>query len=63
MAVGLTAKLLTELKRRITALELEPSTGGCFELTVGDELIYSKLETGRFPQDDAMVEEVRKRLK
>ena len=62
MAVGLAAKLLTEFKRRISALELEPSMGGCFELTVDGELIYSKLETGRFPQDDTMVAEVAKRL-
>lgn len=63
MAVSLAARLLTDFKRRISALELEPSTGGCFELTVGDELIYSKLQTGNFPSEDAMAKEVGKRLK
>ena len=57
------AKLLSQFKRRISALDLEPSTGGCFELTVGDELIYSKLQTGRFPDEDAITKEVGKRLK
>ena len=57
------AKLLSQFKRRISALVLEPSTGGCFELTVGDELIYSKLQTGRFPDEDAIAKEVGKRLK
>jgi len=56
-------KLLNQFKRRISGLTLEPSTGGCFELTVGKELIYSKLQSGRFPDEDAMVAEVGKRLK
>jgi selenoprotein W-related protein len=42
---------------------LEPSKGGCFELTVDGKLIYSKLATGEFPDEDAMVAEVGKRLK
>jgi selenoprotein W-related protein len=56
-------KLLSQFKRKISTLSLEPSTGGCFELTVGGDLIYSKLQTGRFPDEDAMVSEVAKRLK
>jgi selenoprotein W-related protein len=39
-----------------------PSTGGCFELTVGETLLYSKLETGRFPDEDALVGTVGKAL-
>ena len=57
------AELLTQFKRQIKSLELEPSTGGCFELRAGDELIYSKLVTGQFPEERKMVEEVGKRLK
>jgi len=56
-------KLLSQFKRRISGLTLEPSTGGCFELTVGSELIYSKLQTGRFPDEDVMAREVGQRLK
>lgn len=52
------SKILTEYKTKIQSLELEPSSGGCFELTVGGELIYSKLETGQFPDEDQMVAEV-----
>ena len=37
---------------------LVPSTGGCFELTVGGKLLYSKLETGRFPDEDQLIEAV-----
>jgi len=56
--VSLTDLLLTNLKRRISSLELVPSSGGCFELTVGDELVYSKLETDEFPDEDEMLRRV-----
>ena len=32
-----------------------PSAGGCFELTVGGKLLYSKRKTGQFPIEDEMV--------
>ncbi|MAP73814.1 MAG: selenoprotein [Planctomycetaceae bacterium] len=56
------AKLLVQYKRQISGLELEPSVGGCFELTVGDELIFSKLETGLFPEDEDIIKQVGKRI-
>jgi len=43
-------------------MELEPSGGGCFELTVDGELVYSKLATGQFPDEKAIVKEIGKRL-
>ena len=43
-------------------MELQPSSGGCFELTVDGELVYSKLDTGQFPDEEAMVGEIGKRL-
>ena len=57
------ATILTQFKRQIQSLELEPSTGGCFELRAGDDLIYSKLATGQFPDERKMVDEIGKRLK
>jgi selenoprotein W-related protein len=59
----LTDKILTHYKQKIAALELEPSSGGCFELTIDGELVYSKLSTGSFPDEEKMVKEVGKRLK
>lgn len=41
-------------------MELEPSTGGCFEITVNGDLVYSKLQTGDFPDEDAIVEQLAK---
>jgi len=53
--VSLTEYLITNLKQRISSFEMIPSKGGCFELTVGDELVYSKLETDEFPDEGEML--------
>jgi len=58
----LAEKILTQYKQNLAGLELEPSGGGCFELHVGGDLVYSKLETGEFPDEGQMVAEVGKRL-
>ena len=47
-------------KQKISGLELEPSDGGCFELSVDGNKIYSKLDSGEFPDEDQMVEEIGK---
>jgi selenoprotein W-related protein len=58
----LTEKLLREYKQKIADLKLIPGGGGCFELKVDGELIYSKLKTGKFPDEAAMVAAVGKRM-
>jgi selenoprotein W-related protein len=55
----LTEKLITELKDNITKLVLVPSDSGRFEVSIGGKLIYSKLETGKFPE----YQEIRKHIK
>lgn len=40
-------ELLKNFEDQIASLELIPSHGGCFEVTVNGELIFSKLATGR----------------
>jgi selenoprotein W-related protein len=59
----LTAKLLPRYKRDISRYVMIPSSGGCFELTVGGKLIYSKLKTGEFPNEDELIAAVGKRIK
>jgi selenoprotein W-related protein len=54
----LTAKLLPRFKQAIRRYVMIPSKGGCFELTVGGTKLYSKLETGTFPDEDKLVEVV-----
>jgi selenoprotein W-related protein len=39
-----------------------PSSGGCFELTVGGKLLYSKLETGRFPDEEPLLKAIGRAL-
>ena len=56
------SRILTEYKQKIEGFELQPSSGGCFELTVDGQPIYSKLDTGSFPEEDDMLAEVGKRL-
>jgi selenoprotein W-related protein len=59
----LTGKLLMALKQRITDLKLVPMGGGCFELSVNGELLWSKLKTGTFPDEQKMLEAVTARAK
>jgi selenoprotein W-related protein len=59
----LTAKLLTTYKQQITDLKLIPGGGGCFELSINGDLIYSKLKTGKFPDEKWALDAVGSRLK
>jgi selenoprotein W-related protein len=47
------------MKQKIESLTLVPSGGGCFELTVNGELIYSKLKTGEFPNESSVLKQVK----
>jgi selenoprotein W-related protein len=58
----LTGKLLTAYKQKIKDLKLIPTGGGAFELSLDGELVYSKLKTGTFPDEKAMVNLVGDRL-
>ena len=60
-AVSLTEKLLS-LKHQINSLKLKPSGGGAFEISVDGQKIYSKLETGQFPNFDSILKTVKARL-
>jgi selenoprotein W-related protein len=53
---------LTTFKQDIKELVLIPSGGGKFELSLNDDLVYSKLKTGQFPDEDWVVDTVKKRL-
>jgi selenoprotein W-related protein len=59
----LTTKLLTTYKQKIKDLKLIPVGGGAFELSLDGELIYSKLKTGEFPDEEWVVKTVGTRLK
>jgi selenoprotein W-related protein len=44
-------------------LKLIPTGGGAFELSIEGDLIYSKLKTGKFPDEKWAVDAVGSRLK
>jgi selenoprotein W-related protein len=58
----LTSKVVTEFKQKISSFDLEPSSGGCFELTIDGELKYSKLATGEFPDESTLMDQIRQLL-
>jgi len=58
----LASRVLTEFKQKISNLTLIPSGGGCFELSANGELLYSKLKTGQFPDEQGIIDTLEKRL-
>jgi len=52
--------ILEEFEHRIDDFTLIPSGGGVFEVVVGDQLVYSKKETGRHTDYDEVGPLVRK---
>jgi selenoprotein W-related protein len=46
----------------IDPVKLIPSGGGAFEIHVNGELIHSKLETGEWPDFDAVAQQVKKKV-
>ena len=54
----MTTKILNTFKQGVSGLTLVPGKGGCFEVTVDGSLLYSKLKTGEFPNEDALVDKI-----
>lgn len=44
--------LLEKLKNQIKVVEIIPSSGGVFEVTLDGKIIFSKKSVGRFPTDE-----------
>ncbi len=61
-AAGLAAEILGGWAPVIAELRLVPSGGGRFEVTLDDELLYSKAATRRHAQPGEVVALVRDRL-
>ena len=60
--MGLATDLLKNFEYDIGNLVLVPSDGGKFEVTVGNKLVYSKLQTMRHAEPGEVVGLVRKVL-
>lgn len=61
-AVALTNELLSEYKNKINKLELIPSSGGVYEISLGDETIFSKKELDRYPEEGEIKELLKNKL-
>lgn len=55
-------KLLDDFEPDIDTVTLVPSTGGVFEVTAGDDLIFSKKALGRHAEYDEVAVEIRDRI-
>jgi selT/selW/selH-like putative selenoprotein len=56
------AELLRKFEYQVGSIELIPSDGGKFEVRVGEQLVYSKLQTGNHIEPGKLVEIVGKAL-
>jgi selenoprotein W-related protein len=57
----LTAEVLTHFKQDVSEMILVPDEGGKFEVFADDERIYSKLETGEFPEPGSIIQALESR--
>ncbi|MEW6145880.1 MAG: SelT/SelW/SelH family protein [Thermodesulfobacteriota bacterium] len=55
-------ELLTTFDVELGEVALVPGTGGIFEVRVGDELVWSRKERGRFPDIKELKQLVRDRV-
>jgi selenoprotein W-related protein len=56
----LTEQLAKALKQKMTELTIAPFADGRFEVTVDGKKVWSKLETGEFPDEATLVAKIKK---
>jgi selenoprotein W-related protein len=59
----LTSKILSTFKQRVKDMKLIPGKGGCFELTADGDLVYSKLKTQEFPDEQSIINLLERKMK
>ena len=57
----MTADIANAMKQKMEELALAPFGDGRFEVFVDDECLYSKLQTGEFPDCATIVAKIKKR--
>ncbi len=55
--------VLKEHEENITELTLVPSHGGVFEISLNDEVLFSKRELGRYPEKNEVEDMIKENLK
>ena len=61
-AAWLAQELLTTFESELGGVTLVPGTGGVFEVRVGDEVVWSRKDAGRFPEAAELKRLVRDRV-
>ena len=61
-AVALSNNLLGEHKNKISEIKIIPSSNGVFEVTIDNELIFSKKKLDRFPEENEVENIVKEKL-
>jgi selenoprotein W-related protein len=61
-AAWMAQELLTTFEEEPSEVALRPGTGGIFEVRLGDALIWSRKEEGRFPDIPEIKQRVRDRI-
>ena len=56
------ATLKDKYKDDLKDVNLVPSSGGAFEVSLDGNLIYSKLSTGRFPEEKEVIAAIDKSM-
>ena len=54
--------LLDKYGNGLEEFTLVPSSGGAFEVSLDGDLVYSKLKTGRFPEEEEITAAIDKAL-
>ena len=58
-AAWIAQELLTTFDGEIAELTLKPASGGVFEVTADDQLVWSRKQEGRFPEITELKQRVR----
>lgn len=61
-AAWMAQELLTTFRDEIGELALVPGAGGVFEVRIGDDVIWSRADQGRFPDIKELKQVVRDRI-
>ncbi|HNW79226.1 MAG TPA: SelT/SelW/SelH family protein [Candidatus Competibacteraceae bacterium] len=61
-AAWLAQELLTTFEQDLGEVALQPGTGGVFEIRLGDELLWSRQQEGRFPEAKDIKQRLRDRI-
>lgn len=61
-AAWMAQELLSTFETELDGVSLHPGTGGVFEVRVGDHLVWSRKDAGRFPDITELKQLVRDRV-